>query len=76
MEVTDVYLVPLSGKYYTTEVIVETDNGSVFIEISSGNYKPSQREIDKGWEPDDGMDHVESEYSYEIAKKIVKALKE
>lgn len=40
-----------------------------------GNRKPSQRELDRGYNEDYGMDHVESDSSYQVALKILEALK-
>jgi len=79
MKIKSVTLDPLQGKHYSTELVVEVyDEGGfpndLFISICGYYPKPSQREIDKGWEPDDGMDHVETEAGYVLALIIKEAL--
>ena len=80
VKITEVELHPLKGKFYSTEIsagfVDETGNhGSMYIEISGYHSQPSEREVEKGWEPDWGMDHVEGQAQYEIAKAIVDMLK-
>ena len=77
--IKSVELKPLRCKYYNTYIVVHMTDAEgypteVFIELYGGNYKPSEREMSSGWEPDHGMDHVESEYTYMITKKIMEAL--
>lgn len=80
VKVKEVFLKELQGKHYTTEVavVVEHEDGSVYllgVDVYGYFPRPSQREIDKGWEPDYGVDHVESEAEYKVALAIVEALK-
>lgn len=66
-----VELKPLDSKYYSTELSVEfVDGDTVHIELSGYSPKPSLREIERGWEPECGMDHVESEKTYYVATLI------
>lgn len=67
-------ILDLDGKYYGT--VIELDDKfqneiTIWIE---GDNKVSQRELDKGWTKDIGLDHTETDYSYQIAKIIEKAL--
>jgi len=69
-------LLPLKGKYYGTEVLL--DSGAT-ITIWTGlvgytDYKASTREIACGWEPMDGFDHVETQRDLDIAQAIVDVL--
>jgi hypothetical protein len=69
------------GKYYETEVLVKVEDEiwrcfTIRIDITGYYPKPSQREIDNGWEPDEGMDHVEPEACHLIAEMIVDCLLE
>lgn len=80
MKIKEVFLRELEGKHYSTEVsvVVEDEKGEVYacgVEIYGYFPKPSYREYMKGWEPDMGMDHVETEAEYKIALAIVDALK-
>jgi len=79
IEITAVELLPLERKHYATEVSVGlTINGEVYtFRADVCGYAPqaSSRERDRGWEPDWGMDHTESEAHLFIANRIVKALK-
>lgn len=83
-------LLPLKGKYYGTELIIEYDNGKeYYIKLWGGdvtdedNYKPSEREVENArqWaeEGDDILEyidcsHMESVTTYRIAKKIMEAI--
>lgn len=80
MKVKSVELKPLSSKHYSTEVSVYVEDAFgqeyvVSVEIYGYFPAPSQRELDRGWEIDYGMDHVETHAEYTIALAIVKALK-
>lgn len=63
---------PLTGKYYGTGV--EYD-GEVMFKIWQPDHFASpfasEREIAKGWVPEDGHDHVEDCQSYALAETIV-----
>lgn len=79
MKIKSVTLEPLRGKHYHTEILVEVYDewgmpNDIWINISGYYPSPSQREIDKGWEPDDGMDHVETQAEYGLALIIKEAL--
>jgi hypothetical protein len=79
MKIKSVTLDPLRDYHYSTDLVVEVyDEGGfpndIVITISGYYPKPSQREIDKGWEPDDGMDHVETEAGHVLALIIKEAL--
>lgn len=80
MKVVAANLRPLPGKFYSTEVnlVVNVDgwNYNLFIDISGYAPVASTREIARGWDPEDGMDHTESEAHYRIAKAICACLKE
>ena len=72
-------LEPLKSKYYSTKVIDTKTDAVVDIYIPFRNFtedEVSEREKEDGWGLDDELyyDHVESQASYEAAKKIVKAL--
>jgi len=81
MEVTGVKLEQLRGKHYSTDVSVwvwsEELGGELDFTVSISGYgpTPSYREILDGWEPEVGMDHVESKEHLFIAKVIMEALK-
>lgn len=79
MKFKSVTIKPLSWKHYETELVVEVYDqfgfsNDVSISISGDYPAPSQRELDNGWEPDDGMDHVETEAEYVVALIIKEAL--
>lgn len=68
-------VLPLEGKYYGT-ICEDLDTGDrivVWLELH-GNYTASKREIEAGWEPDHGYNHVELQASYDAAMCIVRAL--
>lgn len=77
MKIEKVVLEELRGKYYSTEIVAYTEgHDPTYISIVGyGNGKPSQRELDRGYNEDYGMDHVESDSSYQVALKILEALK-
>ena len=66
-------LLPIGGgKYYGTKVEI---GGALVTIWGTGKriYKASEREIACGWEPEDGMDHVEDETDYANARLIAAA---
>lgn len=67
-----VKITPLPGKYYTTEL----SGDGYYIQINYFEYPfvPSERELEEGWGPEDGSDHVEHQKAYELAQKIEKFL--
>lgn len=80
MKIKSVELEPLELKHYTTKIsiFVEGEGGQewrIGAEVYGYSPKPSQREICAGWEPDHGMDHVETDAEHKIALAIVEALK-
>ena len=67
-------LQPLKGKYYGS--VVQIGNGVVTVwgtERDDKSYTASQREIDKGWTPERGFDHVEVDGDYANARLIASA---
>lgn len=74
MKIGKVEIQPLESKHYETCLIVEVDRRPFKVSICGYGPKPSQREIDNGWEPEYGMDHVESEEHLFLAHKIMGAL--
>ena len=74
MKVDSVELQPLPNKHYETSLIVEVEGRTFKVSICGYGPTPSQREIDNGWQPDHGMDHVESEEHLFLAQKIMEAL--
>jgi len=79
VKVKSVTLEPLRDKHYSTDLVVEVYDqmgfpNDILISISGYYPAPSQRELDKGWEPDYGMDHVETEAEYCLALVIKEAL--
>lgn len=82
MRIGKIQLTPLPTKHYSTEIQVEVGgNGwdeegrNFLISISGAGSKPSVREYEKGYYPEDGMNHVESEEHYELATLIMEALR-
>ena len=71
---------PLPSKYYETELHVKARNGycnsTIRISISGYSYPPSVREVNRGWDAEHGMDHVEGEIQYKIALAIAEALED
>lgn len=81
MRIKSVELEPLARKHYTTDVRVCVedawgDDYIIGIKVCGYFPAPSQRELDKGWDIEDGMDHVETHAEHMIALAIVEALKE
>ena len=74
MKIGEVELQPLPSKHYETSLIVEVDGRPFKVSICGSGSKPSEREILALWEPEFGMDHVESEEHLFLARKIVEAL--
>lgn len=56
---------PLDGKYYGTRIRFR--EGSIEIWMVNPVGGASVRERGSGWEPGDGMDHVEYEGDYRLA---------
>lgn len=83
-------ILPLKGKYYGTEIIIEHDGDKeYYIKLWGGddrdeyNYKPSEREVAcaREYAEDDedvfeyiDFSHMESVTTYRIAKLIVDAI--
>jgi len=80
MKIIDAHLMPLPTKHYSTDVKVAVSVGGeeYYLMVSVSGYAPnaSAREKEQGWEPDWGMDHIESEAHLGIAQTIVAALTE
>jgi hypothetical protein len=81
MKAVEATLLPLPSKHYETqvEVLVKDDNGghwNFIVSVSGYGPRPSKRALDRGWEPDWGMDHVESDIHLYLADKIAAALME
>jgi len=83
MKIGRVKLKELPSKHYSTDIEVEVggngwdEEGKMFrIDICGSGTNPSCREYQKGYYPEDGMDHVESEEHYQLAMIILKALRE
>jgi hypothetical protein len=68
-------VVPLEGKYYGTEVLTGRNSGTIKIWTYGVRHPAtgSVREIARGWEPEDGMDHVETAEDYANARLIATA---
>lgn len=74
-------ILPLSSKYYGTVIELSTPNQSndaheIVVWCPNHFAQPfaSEREIQNGWTPEDGHDHVESVQDYKIAQIICEAL--
>jgi hypothetical protein len=78
MKIERVELAPLEGKYYETSIYVDVSDETGYytfrVDITGYYPKPSQREVDNGWEPDYGMDHAEPKACHRIAEMIVDCL--
>ena len=74
MKIDSVELQPLPSKHYETSLIVEVEGRPFKVSICGSGSKPSKREILALWEPEFGMDHVESEEHLFLAQKIMEAL--
>ena len=79
MIISDVCILPLPSKHYSTDlcVTVLVGGGAYDFKISIAGYAPypSERELAKGWDYYDGMDHTESATHLELAHIIESALK-
>ena len=63
---------PLEGKYYGSKVAI----GDSFVSVWGSNvndFSVSKREIEEGWEPEVGWDHVERQEDYANALLIAAA---
>ena len=65
-------VLPLDGKYYGTVLRIGMHTFSVWA-INYEDFKPSSRELARGWEPEDGTDHVEDERTYHTALLLAAA---
>lgn len=78
MEIISAKVLPLPCKHYSTDVdvtvVVEDTDFHFTISVSGFGPNASSREKERGWEPDWGMDHTESEAHLFLAKRIVEAL--
>jgi hypothetical protein len=77
VKILSVELKPLSPKYYETELIVTVEDSegyanNLHVRIYGFGRKPSKRELEVGWDPEEGMDHVESECAFFLAEKILR----
>jgi hypothetical protein len=69
----NVELKPLDSKYYETELVLTFEHlpNPIYIRLAGRpTGYPSEREIENGWEPEYGMDHVEDELVYQVALSI------
>lgn len=73
-KIDSVELLPLPSKHYSTEVEVYVNNRYFRVDVCGYGPKPSKRELDNGWIPEYGMDHVESEEHLFLANLIKEAL--
>jgi len=74
---TYVEIEPLECKHYSTNIHADLPNNeSIHVKVAGYNSKPSPRELDNGWEPDYGMDHVEGDKVYEVACRIKELLED
>lgn len=66
-------LLPLTDRKYYGTVVELNDGTEVEIWASDHFARPfgSEREIARGWTPEDGHDHVEDQRSLDIAKAVV-----
>lgn len=80
MKVTKLELEELPSKHYSTDLYatVESDEGEEYVftvSILGEGSVPSSRELESGWEPDWGMNHVESDVHLFLADKVRAFLK-
>ena len=79
MIISDVCILPLRSKHYSTDlqvtVLVGGKKYDLNIHIAGYAPHPSERELAKGWDCYDGMDHTESVTHLELAHIIESALK-
>lgn len=68
------YIEPLDGKYYGTRIVNDETDEVIEVWLDFDSASASVREIENGWEPDAGYDHVESARSYKAACVICDAL--
>lgn len=72
-------ILPLTGKYYGTMIELESSEEHIINVWCPDHFaKPfaSTREIERGWDPKDGHDHIEDVQSFRLAQIICKALTE
>lgn len=70
-------LLPLDGKYYSTQIDVEHNGRHLSIDIGGGGLIPSEREdITEEDIAETGENHYESELAYRTAKFIVDKINE
>lgn len=74
MKVNNIKLEHLKGKHYSTQITLEVNGRGFLISLAGSGTKPSKRELAYGWEPDYGMDHVESEEHFYLASLILMKL--
>jgi|5_EtaG_2_1085323.scaffolds.fasta_scaffold00598_34 hypothetical protein len=78
MKITKVTLEDLPNKHYKTKLTVSMLSGGYDypMEVSIYGYgpSPSHRELQNGWKPDHGMDHVESSLHLFLAEAIYSKL--
>ncbi len=74
MKVTRVKLEDLPYKHYSTDLYVtveyEGEDYDFTVSVSGYGPKASQREVERGWKPDWGMDHVESDIHILLAQAV------
>ncbi len=74
MKITKVELQELPSKHYSTDLLIpvnQDDDDYVFtVSVAGYGPKPSHREIKRGWEPDWGMNHVESDIHLFLAQAV------
>lgn len=63
-------IMPLRGKYYGTEISLGENHITVWTPNHCAEPFASVREIENGWMPEDGQDHVEDVESYSNALLI------
>ena len=78
MKITKVTIEDLPNKHYQTELTVSmlSDGHEYPLTVSVYGYgpNPSRRELQNGWEPEHGMDHVESDLHLFLAEAIYSKL--
>lgn len=77
MKLESIEIKPLESKHYSTDIDVVFYDGSFCgVSVFGRGFYPSERELLNGWEPEDGLNHVETGVVYEVAQVIEKALKD
>lgn len=77
MKLESIEIKPLKSKHYSTDINVVFSDGSFCgVSVFGEGFYPSERELLNGWEPEDGLNHVETDVVYEVAQVIEKALKD